>query len=105
MTSTKRIKIQQTDKELQESLSICCTFANFTSAAVLQASSTAETIVYNLSTSASRAGYYSFVFPFTCQLQPVLYIGNDPRNLDFTLFGNWLLKSGGHGQTLSLREY
>ena len=70
----------------------------FTSATALQLTGMSETIVYSLNASANDSGYYSFVFPFTCSLQPVMDIGIHARSLDYTLLQNWLGKSGGLSQ-------
>lgn len=74
---------------------------------VLQENSNEETVVYALSnilvTNASAA-YYSFIFPYTCDLQPILYVGNNATNLDFTLIRNWLSQRQGVSQTCPFLE-
>jgi len=71
---------------------------SFNSASILEENSTTETIVYTLSFQGDDAGYYSFIFPGSCQLQPVLYIGNDVRSLDLGLIKNWLEMGNGLSQ-------
>ena len=74
---------------------------DFTSATVLQLAKTSATVVYALTESGNDTGYYSFVFLFTCGLQPVLDVGMHARNLDYTLVTNWLGKSKGVSQACS----
>ena len=71
---------------------------NFTSYSIVNESSSAETIAYTLSTSPGGSGYYSFIFPFTCSLQPVLYVGTHARNLDDSLIGSWVSMTKGVSQ-------
>ncbi len=77
------------------------------SPSVLQENSNEETVAYALSsilvTNASAA-YYSFIFPYTCDLQPILYVGNNATNLDFTLIKNWLAQRQGVSQTCPFLE-
>ena len=70
----------------------------FTPGTVLQLAGTSETVLYSLNASANDSGYYSFVFPFTCSLQPVMDIGTHARILNYTLLGNWLGKTGGYSE-------
>jgi len=66
---------------------------SFTSATVLEKSVTTETILYSLSGTSNDTGYYSFVFPYSCLLHPLLDIGTQAKNLDYTLIQNWLRKT------------
>ena len=68
---------------------------------IINESSSSETIAYTLSTSRNGSGYYSFIFPFTCSLQPVLYVGIHARNLDDSLIENWVSKTKGLSQPCS----
>ena len=73
----------------------------FNSSMVAQESSDSVTMVYELSDIGNNTGYYSFVFPFTCQLQPIMYIGNHARALDFGAIENWLEGSHQNSQQCS----
>jgi hypothetical protein len=78
------------------------TAVGFTSATVLQSNGTSETVLYALSATANDVGYYSFLFPNNCLLHPLLYIGTQARNLDYSLVSNWLEKSGTTSQACTL---
>ncbi len=62
----------------------------FNSSVIMQEDNDSITMAYQLSDTGNNTGYYSFVFPFTCQLQPILYIGNHARSMDYETIQNWL---------------
>jgi hypothetical protein len=72
---------------------------------ILEQSAESETFVYTLSPAGQNAsGYYSFIFPFTCDLEPLLYVGQHSRDLDYTLIKNWLISTKGVSQTCPFTE-
>ena len=62
----------------------------FNSSTIIQENNDSEILVYNLSNEGNNSGYYALVFPYTCELQPVLYIGSHATDVDFDLVRNWL---------------
>jgi hypothetical protein len=76
----------------------------FNSTAVIQQSSEFETVVYTLTNEGNNSGYYSFVFPYTCELLPLLYIGSNARDVNYDLVRNWLATYPGFSQPCSKVE-
>lgn len=70
----------------------------FNGSAILLENNDSETVIYSLTNQGNDSGYYSFVFPYTCEMQPVLYIGSHARDVDFNLVRNWLEQRDGVSQ-------
>ena len=71
----------------------------FNATAIIQKNSESETVVYTLTNEGNNSGYYAFVFPYTCELQPLLYIGSNARDVNYDLIRNWLSTYNGTSQS------
>ena len=48
--------------------------------------------------SGNNSDYYAFVFPYTFELQPLMYIGSNARDVNYDLVRNWLTTYSGVNQ-------